>query len=111
MFMQIRKGMSEDNGQQYYALVSDLSLHYQGCFLVCVLSCRLLVSHCFGIITEKLDCKLLINFNPVQVNMAETDITRMSSDYADNELELFRKTVSKFLGEKAYKASHYRHLH
>lgn len=26
--------------------------------------------------------------------MAETDITRMSSDYADNELELFRTTVS-----------------
>lgn len=25
--------------------------------------------------------------------MAETDITRMTSDYADNELELFRKTV------------------
>lgn len=28
-----------------------------------------------------------------QVNMAETNITRMASDYADNELELFRKTV------------------
>lgn len=38
--------------------------------------------------------KPLIYFNPVQVNMAETDITRMSSRYADNELELFRKTVS-----------------
>lgn len=25
--------------------------------------------------------------------MAQTDITRMASDYADNELELFRKTV------------------
>lgn len=25
MFMQIRKGMSEDNGQQYYALVSDFN--------------------------------------------------------------------------------------
>ncbi|MEQ2258114.1 hypothetical protein XENORESO_007341 [Xenotaenia resolanae] len=47
MFMQIRKGMSEENGLQYYALV----------------------------------------------NMAETDITRMTSDYAENELELFRKTV------------------
>ncbi|KAJ8386186.1 hypothetical protein AAFF_G00176100 [Aldrovandia affinis] len=47
MFMQIRKGMSEDDGLQYYALV----------------------------------------------NMAETDVTRMSSDYADNELELFRKTM------------------
>ncbi|KAL0992840.1 hypothetical protein UPYG_G00099240 [Umbra pygmaea] len=45
MFMQIRKGMSEEDGLQYYALV----------------------------------------------NMAETDVTRMSSDYADNELELFRK--------------------
>ncbi|KPP70463.1 Non-structural maintenance of chromosomes element 1-like [Scleropages formosus] len=47
LFMQIRKGMSEDDGLQYYTLV----------------------------------------------NMAETDITRMSSDYADNELELFRKTM------------------
>ncbi|KAJ8253651.1 hypothetical protein COCON_G00202630 [Conger conger] len=47
MFMNIRKGTSEDNGLEYYALV----------------------------------------------NMAETDITRMSSDYADNELELFRKTM------------------
>lgn len=26
MFMQIRKGMSENNGLQYYALVSDLML-------------------------------------------------------------------------------------
>uniref|UniRef100_A0A3B3BL34 Non-structural maintenance of chromosomes element 1 homolog n=1 Tax=Oryzias melastigma TaxID=30732 RepID=A0A3B3BL34_ORYME len=47
MFMQIRKGMSEVDGHQYYVLV----------------------------------------------NMAETNITRMSSDYADNELELFRKIV------------------
>ncbi|KAL6457241.1 hypothetical protein MHYP_G00342040 [Metynnis hypsauchen] len=47
MFMHIRKGISEEDGLQYYALV----------------------------------------------NMAETDITRMSSDYADNELELFRKTM------------------
>ncbi|KAG9279984.1 non-structural maintenance of chromosomes element 1 homolog [Astyanax mexicanus] len=47
MFMYIRKGMSEEDGVQYYALV----------------------------------------------NTAETDITRMSSDYADNELELFRKTM------------------
>lgn len=49
MFMQIRKGMSEDNGHQYYALV----------------------------------------------NMAETEteVTRMASDFADNELELFRKTM------------------
>ncbi|TNN35327.1 Non-structural maintenance of chromosomes element 1 [Liparis tanakae] len=52
MFMQIRKGMSEDNGNQFYALV----------------------------------------------NMAETDITRMSSDYADNELELFRKTMDLIVG-------------
>lgn len=28
--------------------------------------------------------------------MTETDITRMASDYADNELELFRKTVGLF---------------
>lgn len=33
-------------------------------------------------------------FNSVQVNMSQSDITRMSSDYADNELELFKKTVS-----------------
>lgn len=30
--------------------------------------------------------------------MAETDITKMSSDYADNELELFRNTVSSATG-------------
>ncbi|KAF0037626.1 hypothetical protein F2P81_010500 [Scophthalmus maximus] len=59
MFMQIRKGMSEDNGQQYYALV----------------------------------------------NMAETDVTRMSSDYADNELELFRKTMDLIVGTESGKAS------
>ncbi|KAM3877090.1 non-structural maintenance of chromosomes element 1 homolog [Diretmus argenteus] len=47
MFMQIRKGMSEEDGVQHYALV----------------------------------------------NMAESDVTRMASDYADNELELFRKMV------------------
>ncbi|XP_071359470.1 non-structural maintenance of chromosomes element 1 homolog isoform X3 [Trachinotus anak] len=58
MFMQIRKGMSEDSGQQYYALV----------------------------------------------NMAETDVTRMSSDYADNELELFRKTMDLIVGSENGKA-------
>ncbi|MGH0144846.1 UNVERIFIED_CONTAM: hypothetical protein FKN15_035199 [Acipenser sinensis] len=47
MFMQIRKGMSEEDGQQYYALV----------------------------------------------NLADTEITRMASDYSDNELELFRKAM------------------
>ncbi|XP_029932668.1 non-structural maintenance of chromosomes element 1 homolog isoform X2 [Myripristis murdjan] len=54
MFMQIRKGMSEEDGLPYYALV----------------------------------------------NMAETDVTRMSSDYADNELELFRKTMDLILGSE-----------
>ncbi|XP_066545115.1 non-structural maintenance of chromosomes element 1 homolog isoform X1 [Amia ocellicauda] len=47
MFMHIRKGVSEEDGQQHYALV----------------------------------------------NIAETDITRMASDYSDNELELFRKAM------------------
>ncbi|XP_041086143.1 non-structural maintenance of chromosomes element 1 homolog isoform X2 [Polyodon spathula] len=47
MFMQIRKGMSEEDGQRYYALV----------------------------------------------NLADTEITRMASDYSDNELELFRKAM------------------
>ncbi|KAM4697770.1 non-structural maintenance of chromosomes element 1 homolog [Rhinophrynus dorsalis] len=47
LFMQIRKGMSEDDGRRFYALV----------------------------------------------NLAENDITKMSSDYAENELELFRKTM------------------
>ncbi|KAF5908033.1 non-structural maintenance of chromosomes element 1, partial [Clarias magur] len=59
MFMHIRKGMSEDDGAQYYALV----------------------------------------------NMAETDITRMSSDYADNELELFRKTMDLVLDSENGTAS------
>lgn len=35
-----------------------------------------------------------IALNPLQINTSQSDITRMSSDYADNELELFRKTVS-----------------
>ncbi|XP_067390481.1 non-structural maintenance of chromosomes element 1 homolog isoform X3 [Emydura macquarii macquarii] len=47
LFMQIRKGMSEDDGRTYYALV----------------------------------------------NLAETEITKMASDYTENELELFRKTM------------------
>ncbi|XP_077575085.1 non-structural maintenance of chromosomes element 1 homolog [Stigmatopora nigra] len=47
MFIQIRKGMCEDSGLQYYALV----------------------------------------------NMVETDVTRMASDYADPELEVFRKIM------------------
>ncbi|KAM4602524.1 non-structural maintenance of chromosomes element 1 homolog [Polymixia lowei] len=59
MFMQIRKGMSEEDGLQYYALV----------------------------------------------NMTETDITRMSSDYADNELELFRKTMDLIVGSENGMAS------
>ncbi|XP_061588215.1 non-structural maintenance of chromosomes element 1 homolog isoform X2 [Cololabis saira] len=59
MFMQIRKGMSEDNGHQYYVLV----------------------------------------------NMAETEVTRMSSNYADNELELFRKTMDLIVNSENGKAS------
>ncbi|XP_069544276.1 non-structural maintenance of chromosomes element 1 homolog isoform X1 [Brachyistius frenatus] len=59
MFMQIRKGISENNGDQYYALV----------------------------------------------NMAETEVTRMSSDYADNELELFRKTMDLIVGSESGTAS------
>ncbi|XP_041838168.1 non-structural maintenance of chromosomes element 1 homolog [Melanotaenia boesemani] len=59
LFMQIRKGMSEDNGQQFYALV----------------------------------------------NTTETDITRMSSDYADNELELFKKTMDLIVSSENGKAS------
>ncbi|XP_029949681.1 non-structural maintenance of chromosomes element 1 homolog [Salarias fasciatus] len=59
LFMQIRKGMSEDDGNQYYVLV----------------------------------------------NTAETDVTRMSSDYADNELELFRKTMDLIISSENGKAS------
>lgn len=59
MFMQIRRGMSEDNGHQYYALVTT----------------------------------------------AETEITRMSSDYADNELELFRKTMDLIVSSENGKVS------
>uniref|UniRef100_UPI0037E84A4B non-structural maintenance of chromosomes element 1 homolog n=1 Tax=Semicossyphus pulcher TaxID=241346 RepID=UPI0037E84A4B len=59
MFMQIRKGTSEDTGHHYYALV----------------------------------------------NSAMTDVTRMSSDYADNELELFVKTMDLIVGSENGKAS------
>lgn len=59
MFMQIRKGMSEDTGHQHYALV----------------------------------------------NMAETDVTRMSSDYTDTELELFRKIMDLIVNSENGKAS------
>ncbi|XP_068178217.1 non-structural maintenance of chromosomes element 1 homolog isoform X1 [Antennarius striatus] len=59
LFIQIRKGTSEDDGRQYYALV----------------------------------------------NMAETDVTRMSSDYADNELELFRKVLDLIVGSENGSAS------
>ncbi|KAM9856560.1 non-structural maintenance of chromosomes element 1 homolog isoform 2-T2 [Aulostomus maculatus] len=59
MFMQIRKGMAEDSGDQHYALV----------------------------------------------NTAETDVTRMSSDYADNELELFRKTIDLIVASDTGMAS------
>ncbi|XP_067859152.1 non-structural maintenance of chromosomes element 1 homolog isoform X2 [Heptranchias perlo] len=51
LFMEIRKGMSEDDGRQYYALV----------------------------------------------NLAETEITRMASDYTETELELFKKTMDLVL--------------
>lgn len=39
--------------------------------------------------------------------MAETDITRMSSDYADNELELFRTTVSSASGIRSRGRCHW----
>lgn len=79
MFMQIRKGMSEDDGAQYYALVRDIFSSVRLC-------CE---------ITRCIYLELIFYFF-MQINMAETDITRMSSDYADNELELFRKTVNPF---------------
>lgn len=41
----------------------------------------------------------------IQVNMTETDITRMATDYADNELELFRKTVGLFTAKTIYSAT------
>ncbi|MEE6498205.1 hypothetical protein FKM82_003007 [Ascaphus truei] len=47
LFMLVKKGMSEDDGKSYYALV----------------------------------------------NLADTEITKMASDYAENELELFKKTM------------------
>ncbi|XP_034544907.1 non-structural maintenance of chromosomes element 1 homolog isoform X3 [Notolabrus celidotus] len=59
LFMEIRKGKSEDTGQQFYALV----------------------------------------------NMAMTDVTRLSSDYADNELELFVKTMNLIVSSENGKAS------
>nr|XP_034987193.1 non-structural maintenance of chromosomes element 1 homolog isoform X2 [Zootoca vivipara] len=46
--LEIRKGVSEENGRTYYALV----------------------------------------------NLAENEVTLMASDYSENELELFKKTVS-----------------
>ncbi|XP_010220358.1 PREDICTED: non-structural maintenance of chromosomes element 1 homolog isoform X1 [Tinamus guttatus] len=60
LFMQIRKGMSEDDGRVRYALV----------------------------------------------NLAETEITKMASDYAENELELFRKTMDLIiLSENGFASS------
>nr|XP_006123340.1 non-structural maintenance of chromosomes element 1 homolog isoform X2 [Pelodiscus sinensis] len=60
LFMQIRKGMSEDDGRTYYALV----------------------------------------------NLAETEITKMASDYTENELELFRKTMDLIiLSESGFASS------
>ncbi|XP_062999193.1 non-structural maintenance of chromosomes element 1 homolog [Elgaria multicarinata webbii] len=47
LFMEIRKGLSEENGRTYYALV----------------------------------------------NLAETEFTKMASNYSENELELFKKTM------------------
>uniref|UniRef100_A0A673MR71 Non-structural maintenance of chromosomes element 1 homolog n=1 Tax=Sinocyclocheilus rhinocerous TaxID=307959 RepID=A0A673MR71_9TELE len=38
----------------------------------------------------------------IQVNVTETDITRMASDYADKELELFRKTVNVYSQQIIY---------
>ncbi|XP_010019843.1 PREDICTED: LOW QUALITY PROTEIN: non-structural maintenance of chromosomes element 1 homolog [Nestor notabilis] len=60
LFMQIRKGMSEDDGRAHYALV----------------------------------------------NLAETEITKMASDYTENELELFRKTMDLIiLSENGFASS------
>ncbi|XP_013800120.1 non-structural maintenance of chromosomes element 1 homolog isoform X1 [Apteryx mantelli] len=60
LFMQIRKGMSEDDGRVRYALV----------------------------------------------NLAETEITKMASDYTENELELFRKTMDLIiLSENGFASS------
>ncbi|XP_028843342.1 non-structural maintenance of chromosomes element 1 homolog [Denticeps clupeoides] len=39
------------------------------------------------------------------VNMAETDVTRLSSDYAENELELFRKTMDLIVESESGSAS------
>ncbi len=44
----------------------------------------------------------MTNASVIQVNVTETDITRMASDYADNELELFRKTVNAYSQQIIY---------
>lgn len=93
MFMQIRKGMSEEDGQQYYALVS-------GGLLLCV--CFFSVNPCI-VASDDFPAYILYitlltcmpNDFSLQVNLADTEITR--SDYSDNELELFRKAVSTVL--------------
>uniref|UniRef100_A0A8D0GS87 Non-structural maintenance of chromosomes element 1 homolog n=2 Tax=Sphenodon punctatus TaxID=8508 RepID=A0A8D0GS87_SPHPU len=54
LFMEIRKGISEDDGKTYYALV----------------------------------------------NLAETEITKMASDYSENELELFKKTIDLIIASE-----------
>ncbi|NXO28578.1 NSE1 protein, partial [Cisticola juncidis] len=60
LFMQIRKGISEDDGKVHYALV----------------------------------------------NLAETEITQMASDYTETELELFRKTMDLIiLSENGFASS------
>lgn len=59
LFMHIRKGMSEEDGQEHFVLV----------------------------------------------NMAETDITRMAADYAENELELFRKIMDLIVESDSGSAS------
>ncbi|KFP71076.1 Non-structural maintenance of chromosomes element 1, partial [Acanthisitta chloris] len=60
LFMQIRKGMSEEDGRAHYAVV----------------------------------------------NLAETEVTRMASDYSETELELFRKTMDLIiLSENGFASS------
>ncbi|XP_033373764.1 non-structural maintenance of chromosomes element 1 homolog isoform X2 [Parus major] len=60
LFMQIRKGLSEDNGRAHYAVV----------------------------------------------NLAETEVTKMASDYTEIELELFRKTMDLIiLSENGFASS------
>lgn len=101
--MQIRKGVSEDDGSSSYGLVMCLQHFFSITMITDHEFCSLskIIGVIFAIESKNesflfISCKILGNFLYLfpQVCTSESTITKLASDYTPSELEFFKKLVS-----------------